>query len=103
MPTGKSHIRQRGGGGGAGARGRSFGSPGLAVPVGWRVLRVMEAPPDSKWTFWTITVSALHGPVVTPGASSLACAEGPDRWASHEPHVWASVRAPRPRTVERPE
>jgi len=32
-PAGKSHIRQRGGGGPAGAGDRSLGLPGLAAPV----------------------------------------------------------------------
>jgi len=45
MPTGKSHILHRGGGGGAGAGGRSLGSPGLAAPVRWRVLCTMVGTP----------------------------------------------------------
>jgi hypothetical protein len=44
MPAGRSHIRHRGGGGEAGAGGRSLGSPGLAVPVRWRDLSVMRTP-----------------------------------------------------------
>lgn len=41
IPIGKCHIRHRGGGGPAGAGGRSLGLPGLAAPVKCRIFCVI--------------------------------------------------------------